>query len=77
MTNQPLVSIIAPVYNVEQYVEQCIESLLYQTYKNIEIICVNDGSTDKSEEKLGYYQYYNRNVFIYNKPNGGLSSARN
>ena len=77
MTNQPLVSIIVPIYNVEQYVEQCIESLLYQTYKNIEIICVNDGSTDKSEEKLGYYQYYNRNVFIYDKPNGGLSSARN
>ena len=48
----PLISIIVPVYNVEKYLEPCISSLLNQTYKNIEIILINDGSTDKTEKIL-------------------------
>ena len=47
---EELVSIIIPVYNVEKYIEQCIQSVINQTYKNIEIILINDGSTDKSGE---------------------------
>lgn len=76
--DNPLVSIIVPVYNTESFLNECLESLVNQTYKNVEIICVNDGSTDKSEEILDYYEYmYSARVNVYHKENGGLSSARN
>lgn len=77
MYKQPLVSIIVPVYNVGQYLEECLESLVNQTYKNIEILCINDGSTDNSETILETYSYMYSNVYILHKENGGLSSARN
>ena len=51
----PLISIVVPVYNAESSIRRCIDSLLRQTYKNIEIICVNDGSTDASEQILSEY----------------------
>lgn len=71
------VSIIVPVYNVEQYLEDCLESLVNQTLKDIEILCVNDGSTDKSLEILERYAQKDERVKVYTKENGGQSSARN
>ena len=65
------------MYNVEQYLHYDIESLLKQTYKNFEIILVNDGSTDNSGNLCDYYAQNHENVFVYHKENGGLSDARN
>lgn len=76
MTN-PQVSIIVPVYNQEKYLEECLDSLVNQTYDNIEIICINDGSTDNSWKILQKYAHKYLNVFAFKKKNGGLSSARN
>lgn len=55
MNGQPLISVIIPVYNVEQYLPQCLDSIIYQTYPNLEIICVNDGTRDSSRKILGHY----------------------
>ena len=71
------VSIIVPVYNVEKYLSFCLDSLVNQTFKDIEIICVNDGSTDNSTEVLEHYAGFDKRIKIINKENGGLSSARN
>ena len=74
----PKVSVIVPVYNVEDYVERCLESLLNQTLKDIEIIVVNDGSTDNSETKIKkYLDKYPDKIKYLVKENGGLSDARN
>lgn len=74
----PKVSIIVPVYNVEDYIEKCINSLLDQTLDDIEIIIVNDGSTDRSKEKIiPYLDTYSNKIKYLEKQNGGLSSARN
>jgi glycosyltransferase involved in cell wall biosynthesis len=73
----PTLSIIVPVYNVEAYLPQCIDSLRAQTYRDIEIICVNDGATDRSEAILQRYARVEPRMVIVNKENGGLSSARN
>lgn len=70
------ISIIVPIYNSSKTLKRCIESLLNQTYKNIEIILVNDGSTDNSIDICKLYEEDNR-IKIYNKNNGGVSSARN
>ena len=75
--NNNLVSIIVPIYNVEQYLARCIESLLRQTYENIEIILVNDGSTDRSLEICEEFKQKDSRVQVIHKANGGLSSARN
>ena len=56
MANKPKISIIIPVYNVEKYLEQCLKSVINQTFKDIEIICINDGSTDNSLEILEAFQ---------------------
>lgn len=72
-----LVSVIIPVYNVECYLERCVESVIKQTYKNLEIILVNDGSTDSSLELCQNLRNRNPQLIIVDKPNGGLSSARN
>lgn len=71
-----LISVIIPVYNVDSYIEKCINSVLNQSYKNLEIILVDDGSTDKSGEICEKYKYDSR-VNVFHKKNGGLSSARN
>ena len=70
------VYIIIPIYNVENYLKDCIESVLKQQYSNIKIILVNDGSTDSSYKIIENYKFI-KNIHIINKPNGGLSSARN
>lgn len=77
MISQPKVSIIIPIYNVEQFVENCVSSALNQTYKNIEIILIDDGSTDSSSVICeGLIENYSQ-ADLFHKPNGGLSSARN
>lgn len=74
---EQLISIIVPVYNVEKYLDRCITSLVEQTYKNIEIILVNDGSTDGSLEILKRWKNKDSRIIIIDKKNGGLSDARN
>ena len=71
------ISIIVPVYNVEKYVKKCLESISNQTYKNIEIIIVNDGATDSSESICKEFVESEDRAKLYTKENGGLSSARN
>ena len=71
------ISIVVPVYNVEKYLEKCILSLVNQTYHNIEILLVDDGSTDNSGSICDKYARLYNNVFVLHKENGGLSSARN
>lgn len=72
-----LISVIIPVYNVEHYITRCLDSLINQSYKNLEIILINDGSTDKSGEICDNYSNQYENIYIYHKENGGVSSARN
>ena len=72
-----LVSIIVPVYNVEPYIETCIQSLIRQTMGNIEVILVDDGSTDRSGELCDQYAEADERIRVIHKQNGGLSSARN
>lgn len=71
------VSVIVPVYNVSGYIEACIDSILSQSYRDMEIILVNDGSTDDSGDILRRYAASDPRIFAFNKPNGGLSDARN
>ena len=74
---KPKVSIIVPVYNVEKYLEKCLDSLVMQTLKDTEIIVVNDGSTDCSSKIIKKYEEKYENIKSYSKKNGGLSDARN
>lgn len=73
----PLVSVIIPVYNVENYLKECLDSVLNQTYKNIEVIVINDGSTDKSLHILEDYSSKFNNIKIIDQENSGQSVARN
>lgn len=73
----PLISVIIPVYNVEKYLRRCVDSVLAQTYPNVEIILVNDGSPDNSQAICEEYARTQPSVRALKKPNGGLSSARN
>lgn len=79
MTNvSPTISIIVPVYNVENYLAKCLDSLVNQTYQNIEILIVNDGSKDSSGKIIqDYAQRFPDKIKAFNKENGGLSDARN
>lgn len=72
-----LISIIVPIYNVQQYLEKCVNSLIKQSYKNIEIILVDDGSTDKSGEIADGLKKNDSRIRVFHKNNGGLSDARN
>lgn len=72
------VSVIVPVYNVEEYIDKCLDTLTNQTFKNYELIIINDGSPDNSESIiLDYQKKYPKLIKYYKKENGGLSSARN
>jgi len=75
--NLPLVSIIVPVYNVAEYLDNCIKSITVQTYNNLEIILVNDGSTDNSPRICLEHQKNDSRIRVIDKNNGGLSEARN
>ncbi|MBR1649188.1 MAG: glycosyltransferase [Alphaproteobacteria bacterium] len=77
MQNNALLSVIIPVHNVEKYLEQCLTSVVNQTYENLEIICVNDGSTDNSMAILESYAANDKRIKIINQQNRGLSLARN
>lgn len=71
------VSIIVPVYNVEQYLRKCLDSLINQTLKDIEIICINDGSTDNSRVILQEYAMKDNRIKVRSQENAGVSNARN
>ncbi|MBK9255872.1 MAG: glycosyltransferase family 2 protein [Saprospiraceae bacterium] len=75
--NKPLVSIVVPVYNVAKYLHQCVDSLIQQTYDNLEIILVNDGSTDISGSICDEYAIKDARVKVIHQKNQGLSGARN
>lgn len=72
-----LVSVIIPVYNVEDYLDNCINSVINQSYKNLEIILVDDGSTDSCSKKCDNWRKKDKRIKVIHKENGGLSSARN
>ena len=73
----PKVSILIPVYNVSKFLPRCLDSCINQTLKDIEVVCVNDGSTDESLSVLEKYAKQDKRIVIVNKENGGLPSARN
>lgn len=72
-----LLSIIVPVYNVEKYIDKCIQSVLYQTYSNWELILINDGSPDNSPKICENYAEQDYRIKVIHKENGGVASARN
>jgi glycosyltransferase EpsH len=74
---QPLVSVIVPVYNAEQYLELCLESLCSQTMGDLEIICIDDGSTDDSAGILRSYIERDSRITVITQPNRGQGAARN
>ena len=75
--NEPLISVIIPVYNTAAYLERCISSITENTYRELEIICVNDGSTDHSLEILDRLAEQDDRIRVISQPNGGISAARN
>ena len=77
MENNNLISIIVPVYNVEKYLERCITSILNQTYKQFELLLIDDGSTDLSGEICDESREWDERITVFHKENGGLSDARN
>ena len=76
MKNNPLISVLVPVYNIDRYIGLCLESIICQTYKNLEIIVVDDGSTDRSGEICDLYAKKDNRIEVIHKQNGGLVSAR-
>jgi len=77
LDENPLISIVVPVYNVEKYLKTCVDSIIKQTYKNIEIILVNDGSSDSSGKLCDEIKQNDKRIKVLHKSNGGLSDARN
>ena len=76
-TNKPLISVIVPIYNCARYLPQCIESILAQTYTNLEIILVDDGSTDNSRKICNDYAAMDLRIKVIHQANAGVSVARN
>ena len=72
-----LITIVVPVYNTHDYLGKCLDSLLCQTYKDIQIICIDDGSTDDSKDLIGKYIRKDERVSYYYQENGGAASSRN
>ena len=77
MIEEKKISVIVPIYNVEKYLEKCINSIVFQTYKNIEILLIDDGSTDKSSYICEEWKKRDSRINVVHKANGGLSDARN
>ena len=75
--NYPLVSIIVPIYKVEQYLDRCVSSIVHQSYSNLEILLVDDGSPDKCPAMCDRWKMEDRRIRVIHKANGGLSDARN
>ena len=76
-TDSPRLAVIIPVYNVEKYLPKCLDSIINQTYKNLQIICVDDGSSDNCGAILDEYAKKDSRIIVIHKENGGVSSARN
>lgn len=72
-----LISIVIPVYNVKKYIDRCLDSVINQTYQNIEVILIDDGSTDGSSEKCEEWSRRDLRIRVFHKENGGLSEVRN
>lgn len=70
------ISVIIPIYNAEKYIDKCLNSVISQTYKKIEIICVNDGSTDRTSERLNQYAETDRRIVVVHQENKGLAATR-
>ena len=75
--NTPKITVIIPVYNVEKYLRKCLDSVINQTYKNLEIICVDDGSPDNSGAILDEYSHKDSRIIVIHQENAGVSAARN
>ena len=75
--DEPLVSVIIPVYNTENYLKVCLDSVLNQTYNNFEVICIDDGSTDRSAEIIRRVMIEDNRIYLYQIENGGQGKARN
>ncbi len=75
--DQPLISVIVPMYKVEKYLKQCLDSIVNQTYHNLEIILVDDGSPDNCGKIADEYAKIDKRIKVLHKPNGGLANARN
>ena len=76
MDTNPLISVIVPIYMIDRYIGICIESIINQTYKNLEIILVDDGGKDRCPEICDLYKKKDARIKVIHKPNGGLVSAR-
>lgn len=77
MRSRPVISVIIPVYNTAEYLAECLDSVLAQTFQDVEIICINDGSTDDSPQILEAYAQKDSRIRIINQPNLGVVAARN
>ena len=75
--NRPLISIVVPIYNVENYLERCLKSIKSQTFRDFEVLCVNDGSTDNSQLIIDDFVKSDERFKSFIKEKGGLSDARN
>ena len=77
MNEKPLITVVVPIYNVEVYLEQCIRSVLAQTYENFELLLVDDGSKDKSGEIVDRLAQTDRRIVPFHQKNQGVAAARN
>ena len=74
---EPLISVIVPIYNAEQYIDRCLKSILKQTYSNLEVLLIDDGSSDGSSSICKQYELSDNRVHYYHQHNSGVSAARN